>query len=413
MMDKKTKEKINQYVSANKLLLQELFIELLSQFIAQPTVNVVESKLHQHPYLQERGEETKVANIIKKWADKENFSYEVHAKIPERENIIFHFGNNQGKKLFIPAHMDVVPAGDGWDSDPFTLKIDGDTIYGRGVADNKGQLAAILVCLKILKENNINLKGDLQIAALADEEAMSETGIDYGMEYLLKNKLVNADFAIVPDIGGEMKDIDVAEKGRVGFAVKAIGKQAHASCPEAGINAINNMAEFLIRLKQHKFQYTPHKLLDAYTINVGEISGGAAPNIVPGTCNINIDFRMVPGQTPEAVQQELMQLSENLDAKFEIKITNLALPHETDPNSPLVTTIQDICQEIRDIRPMPMGMGGGTYAKQLNLHNIEAVGFSTGNGAAMHVANEFASISEHLDFAKVLAMVSIELLGLQ
>ena len=406
-----SKDKIFNYVNENKENLTELFVDLLGKLIAEPTVNVVESKMADFPYLKERGEETRTANIIKAWADKEGFNYEVFARQPERENVIIHFGNNEGKRLFIPGHMDVVPPGEGWDSDPFELKIDGDTVIARGVADNKGPLAAILVALKILKESGVELKGGLQIAALADEEAMSETGVDYGMEYLLEEGLVKADYSIVPDIGGEMHNIDVAEKGRVVFEVTAIGKQAHGSTPDLGINAINNMAEFLIRLKNYNFNYTPHEILNNCTVNVGEIVGGAASNIVPGTCTTTIGVRIVPGQEPEAIKEELTTLTEGLEADFKIEIKAASYPHDTDPNSMLVHTIQDTTEEICGFRPEPMGMGGGTYAKSLNLHGIEAVGFSTGNGAAMHVANEYASISEHIYFAKVISVIAAKLLS--
>lgn len=411
-MNENLRSLVLNYVENNQKQLKELFVDLLGKMVKEPTVNVVESKLSQFPFLKERGEETRVSKIVKEFADKEGFAYEIHARIPERENIILHFGEKKGKALLVPSHMDVVPAGDGWNTDPFIMKVDGDTVYGRGVIDDKGPLAATLVALKILKECRIAITGDLQIAAVADEEAKGEDGLDYGIEYLLEKGAIKADFSIVPDIGGEMMNIDVAEKGRVVYEVKATGKQAHGASPEKGINAINSMAEFLVRLKNHAFKYDRHPVLGSYSVNVGEIKGGAAPNIVPGSCTTSVDMRLVPGQEPESVRLELEGLAKGLEAAFEVQTKAASLPHGVDPNnSILVKTIQEVSEKIRGKKPMPMGMGGGTYAKSLNNNGIEAVGFATGNDDAFHLANEFASITEHLDYAKVIAVVAMELLG--
>jgi len=410
-VNSETKKRISAYFESNRDALKSEFVELLSKFVACRTVNVVKSRLSEFPYLKERGEESQMSALVENWAKQEGFEYETHARIPRRGNIILHYGEKKGPFLFVPGHTDVVPPGDGWDSDPFMLKIDGDIVRARGVADDKGPLAASLLALKIVKNAGIRIAGDFQVAALADEEAMGADGIDFGMIYLLENGLVNADMAIVPDIGGNMRKIDIAEKGIVNYEVKATGRQAHGSTPEKGINAINGMAKYLMRLQTHEFAYTEHPVLGHCTVNVGEIHGGAAPNIVPGGCAAVIDMRLVPGQTAEGARLELLQLADGLNCEFTVEIKSQMASHEISKNSELIRIVSDATEEVCGERPQTMGLGGGTYAKFLNHAGIEAIGFALGDHDAMHMANEYASISEHLQYAHVLAIAAAELTG--
>lgn len=414
-MKAKQRAKIKAYVQEHRQELEAWWIEMVSKLVKEPTVNVVRSRLAKFPYLKVPGEETRVATLVKQWADGLGLKHEAYARIPERENLLVHFGRGiSGKRLLIPTHSDVVPPGDGWESDPFKVEVDAaaDRVYGRGVSDNKGAMAATLLAVKILKDCGVELDGDLTLGIVADEEVHSEEGVDYGLGFLMELGALKADWTIVPDIGGNMKTLEVAEKGRVVYIVKAYGRQAHASTPHLGLNAINSMAEFLVRLKGHLFRHQQHELLGSYTVNVGEISGGAAANIVPGYCQASIDMRLVPGMTMAGVRQELETLAEGLDGRFEVVIQSGTEAHEVDyRHSPLVNLVRRIGGEVGGEEPRLIGMGGNTYAKHLFFHGIkEAIGFSAGDNDAMHVANEYASISEHVRLAQAFAEISVELL---
>lgn len=194
--------------------------------------------------------------------------------------------------------MDVVPPEDGWDSDPFTPVEKDGFLYGRGVLDNKGPPAASLLAARVLKQvvGDDGIGGELIIAALADEEASSVEG-DFGVGYLLEEDFIRPTCAIIPDIGENMRSIDVAEKGRVVLRIVAAGVQAHGSTPERGVNAIYKMAHFVTKLEQLQLPHQVHPVLRSPTLNLGEVHGGAAPNIVPGECTAYVDVRIVPGQT--------------------------------------------------------------------------------------------------------------------
>lgn len=416
MMNKQEKlEKIVAYVEANRQELAQWWVDMLRELVAKQTVNIPASRLGQYDYLTIPGEETRVTSFLKPELEKMGLAYEVYARNPKRENLMIHFGSQEGKRLFIPVHSDVVPPGEGWDSDPFSLVVDweNDRVVARGVADNKGAMAATLLMLKLLQDCDIELAGGIDVGIVADEEVQGEDGIDYGLHFLLEENVIKADWSLVPDIGGNMKVVQVAEKGRVVFCVTATGKQAHGSTPQLGINAISDMAEYICRINQRVIPHETHELLGDYTLNVGEISGGAAANIVPGNCTIWIDCRMVPGMTIESTRAWLQAQCEGLASTFKVEVVSGVEPHQLDyKTSSFVRTIREVGERVTGGVPQIIGMGGNTYAKALFLEaGIESVGYSAGDDDAMHQANEYASISEHVDLARAFAEIAIELLA--
>jgi acetylornithine deacetylase/succinyl-diaminopimelate desuccinylase family protein len=309
--------------------------------------------------------------------------------------------------------MDVVPAGEGWDTDPYEVVEKDGFLYGRGVLDDKGPLVSTIVAVEVLKKLKLEdeIKGELQIAALSDEEAEDPDGIDYGVGYLIEENLINSTYAIIPDIGENMKAIDVAEKGRTVFKVTAIGKQAHGSTPEKGINAVYMMAKFVNQIEKLKFDYEVHPVLGHPSLNLGEIHGGAAPNIVPGTCFVYLDIRTVPGMTKESVKAAIESCMAKVEnGKFEVEIMAWSEPHGINPDNELVHAIQENSEDILGFKPETFGMGGGTFAKTLNLAGIMAVGWGPGDDEAYHVANEYVEIKQLMDFAQLTCLTALDLL---
>jgi succinyl-diaminopimelate desuccinylase len=408
------KQAIKNYFKENNQNIKEEIIELVKRFVREKTVNVPTDQLSKHPYLKLRGEEYRVADIVKEKLDEYNIPFKEYSKMKERPNIIGSLGNKSTEKsLLMPAHMDVVPAGDGWDTDPYEVTLKDEKLYGRGTSDNKGQLASILVASKILKELGLDeeLKGELQIAALSDEEAGDPDGIDYGVGYLLEEKLINPTYAVIPDIGEYMKSIDIAEKGRTCIEITAIGKQAHGSTPDRGINAIYMMSSLIEKIKKMKFEYEVHPVLEHPSMNIGMISGGAATNIVPGKCSIAIDIRTVPGMTINNILGQFQKCIDEIEGNnFEMKVTDTSEPHGIDPNNIVVDTIKANAKEVLGFEPITIGMGGGTYAKGLCLNGTIAVGWGIGNDETFHVANEYIEIEQLMSFAELTCMLALDLL---
>ena len=203
-----SKQAVKSYFKQNQDLIKNRIVTLVTEMVKEKTVNVVSEKLPEHPYLKIRGEEYRVANIVKREFDNIGIGYQEFARMKGRPNVIGKLGKGlNGKSLLMPAHMDIVPAGDDWDTDPFDVVEKDNKLIGRGTLDNKGPLASIIAAGEILKKLNLDeqLNGELLIAALSDEEAEDPDGIDYGIGYLMEEKLINPTYSVIPDIGENMK----------------------------------------------------------------------------------------------------------------------------------------------------------------------------------------------------------------
>jgi len=410
----KLKAQLVEYFKSNQADVRSQIIALVTEMVRQKTINVVTEKLPEFPFLKMRGEEYRIAEIVQRELDKAGIPYEIFARAEGRPNVISRLGQNKsGQRLLMPAHMDVVPAGEGWLTDPFEVVEKEGKLYGRGTLDNKGPLASILIAAQILKKLGIDqqLTGELMVAALSDEEAEDPDGINYGIGYLVEENLINPTMAIVPDIGGNMLEIDVAEKGRTVIKITALGKQAHGSTPEKGINAIFMMAKLVDELERLKFKYEVHPVLGNPTLNLGEIHGGVASNIVPGSCYIYLDIRSVPGQTEEILLEQIQEcIAKVPNGNFKVEIISTNQPHAISPDVELVRKIQSNAKDFLNIEPQAIGQGGGTYAKTLCLNGIAAVGWGPGDDNAFHVANEYVEIKQLVDFALMTCLLAVDLL---
>lgn len=407
------KAKIKKYFQDHQTAIENHIIELVREMVKEKTVNVISEKLPEYPYLKFRGEEYRVAEIVKREFERIGVPYSEFARLKERPNIIGKLGkNSSGKRLLMPAHTDVVPAGEGWDHDPFDVVVKDGKLYGRGTNDNKGPLASIIIAAEALKKLGLDeqINGQLLVAALADEEAADPDGVDYGIGFLLEEKHINPTHAIVPDIGYEMREIDIAEKGRLVIKIIAVGKQAHGSTPEQGINAIFMMSKLLQQLEGLKFEHKQHPLLGHPTLNLGEIHGGVAPNVVPGSCFIFLDLRIVPGMNRKKILQQIQLCIDRIEnGKFDIEVLSESISFSVDPENELVKLIQKYTDEQFGFKATPMGMGGGTYARDLIQHGVLTVGWGPGGDTA-HIANEYIEIQQLVDFSRLTCLIALDLL---
>ena len=136
------------------------------------------------------GNEILAVRIVEDFFKSLQIPYKIYEKTTDRANIVGYIGC-RGERPFAPAllvacHLDVVPAGDGWEKNPFEAWVENGRIYGRGASYNKGQMASMMATAKFLKENESRLKGQFILAGVADEER----GSRLGLEYLLDNSVM-------------------------------------------------------------------------------------------------------------------------------------------------------------------------------------------------------------------------------
>ncbi len=356
------------------------------------------------------GNERLAVNVVEKYFKTHSIRYDIFEKIAGRANIVGYIGN-RSPTLLVACHLDVVPPGNGWDTDPFKSVVKNGRIYGRGANDNKGQMASMLVLAKFLKDNESKLNGSFLLIGAADEEK----GSDLGLKYLLDECGISADFAIIPDVAHNMKIIDVGEKGALFLNITSYGKQAHGSTPEKGINAIWNMVELLNQLKNIKFQSLSHELFSHPTLNLGTISGGAVHNVVPAKCEVKLDIRYLPGETEKEIVGNINEIIASIEknnptSKFDITVDAHLPPTQVPADNPLVNIISMHSESVLGTKPIPRGFSGATVTKQLIEKGIIAVGFGPGDEDQSHIANESIEIQELINFGKIMGLIIFDIL---
>ena len=168
-------------------------------------------------------------------------------------------------------------------------------LYGRGSVDDKGSVAAMMYAMRLLKEHKIETYSDIYFAAAAEEEFSYK-----GVLRLLEDG-IPFDAAVV----GEGTSVHVC-KGNVRFKIVSRGLAGHSSRPWEGRNAIVAMANVICELEKKLFplyEQKKHPLLGPPTFNISLIHGGKLINIVPDYCEIQIDRRVLPGETNPSVRR--------------------------------------------------------------------------------------------------------------
>ncbi len=376
---------IEEFIAEHK----SAYVDILLDLIRAKTVNPP-------------GDEYLAAKMIQKHLDKIGVIYTLYEKVKNRSNLIAKVGNELGKKILIATHLDVVPAGQGWETDPFEPVVKDGKVFGRGACDNKGQVTSALLVLDYLKSIEKELKHQFIFLFAADEEA----GSAFGVKYLLNEGIISPDYALVIDVGGAMQKLTIAEKGVLNLKITAKGKQAHGSTPHKGISAIANMSKLIAKLDHYIMKHKIHKYLSRPTMNFGMISGGAAPNIVPAICEVIVNIRYLPSQTPEGIIEELKKISE-MFGEFEFEVMMKLPPSEVDEKHLLVQKIKKVTEE-RGLKTKLHGLSGATDAKSFVISGIPAVGFDFADDYLAHNANEYCDIDSLFRFVSILSSICLE-----
>ena len=308
----------------------------------------------------------------------------------KRPNILGEIGEGS-PCIAILAHMDVVPSGEGWETDPFKPEVKNGRLYGRGACDDKGPYAASWAAIKALLEIT-KLKGKIILGAVVDEERGSKRGV----KLLLKQKKLNCDYCFIPD-GGKMNEMVMGEKGILWLKLVSRGKQAHGSNPEKGINAIWKMLEFLPRLKEPSSRREIDKHFTPLTLNLGELKGGEAPNMVPPRCEAVLDVRYPLGIRKEDIISQIESrissfCQKDKEAKIELaEVLQESVPHIVDAQSPLIQAFLEAGREVGEKIDLTT-IGGNSVAKILYFAGVPSFSHSPEDIPVTHQANESVSL---------------------
>ena len=367
------------------------------------------------------GNETEAAKYLAETLEKEGFKCELFESTPGRGSIITRIkGTGEKPNLLLLSHLDVVAANPKeWSVDPFEGVVKDDFVWGRGALDMKSMTAMEVMVMKLLKRNKMKLKGDVILAATADEEKGGEAGAGW----LVRNhpEKIRADYVIneggglaIPIEGKNIYTIQTAEKGILWFKIKAKGRPGHGSVPGTADNAILRMNRVVEKLgnyrakmavvptvKQFLSQITKEnktvqqalmlllqnpdmgdQILDMLaekdkamaeelraslrmTIAPTIIHGGIKENIIPSECEAVFDCRVLPGQTPTEAMDEIKGLMPDADLeKLEFETIQANEPSESPANTPLYELIVNVLKEFEpNCSVAPILLTGGTDSR--------------------------------------------------
>jgi len=282
-------------------------------------------------------------------------------------------------RLLLAPHLDTVPA---TDDGQFAPRLGSGRIYGRGACDTKGSVAAMLTALcQLAKQGPRPAETEIIFAGLVDEEHGQ-----CGSRALAASRF-KANLAIVGEPTGLR--IVTAHKGSLWLSLATRGKSAHSSRPDLGRNAVHEMARVVCLLENEyarRLRRRRHPLLGHATVNVGAISGGTQPNIVPAACRISVDRRTLPGEKESSIRAEMMAMFRRRKLRVTIATRKQApcLPMETDAGLPLVRQFFRVAGQKK-----PAGVDYFCDASVLSHAGIASVVFGPGDIAQAHTAEEW------------------------
>ncbi|MBD7894800.1 ArgE/DapE family deacylase [Limosilactobacillus sp. Sa3CUN2] len=287
---------------------------------------------------------------------------------PGRDNLVVTIG--EGNKLLgFSGHEDVVSAGDisQWSSDPYSAKIKDGKLYGRGASDMKSGLAALIIAMLDMLESH-EVPGKIRLLCTVGEE----TG-EYGAAQLVKKGYADGlSGLIIAEPGNNMTEIGYTSKGVIDYVVTSIGKQAHSSQPQNGINAIDHLVDFANQVKPIMDSFDKvNPVLGKLTHVQSVFQGGSQINSVPARAIIKGNIRTIPEYPNKIVFNALNGLVEKLNQKpgYNLSI-RYSFPEEAmpgDKNAPLIKLMEKVHDEIFDTSVNVVGQSGASDGSEF-LH---------------------------------------------
>lgn len=333
---------------------------------------------------------------------------------PGRPNLTVTLPGGEGPGLLLLGHTDVVPVGDGWSVDPYGGQVIDGRVHGRGSTDMKGGLAACLLAMAAVHDAGVELTGPVRLAALADEE---QNGIGV-RDWIARPR---------PDLLGcivaEPTDLQtiVAARGACYLDLEVRGVAAHSGRPDDGRNAISGAAAIVAEIDRWHAEHAvadAHPLVGPPTFNVGVVSGGTGPSIVPAECRLRVDRRLLPseeaGEVLERVRRRLDALGlEERGLSWSITSPMDMPGFETPADSPLVTAVD---AALADAGGPRRGLGGWTAACDGGFvareWGVPVVVLGPGSVATQaHRADESVGVDELVVAARAYALSIVRLLA--
>jgi succinyl-diaminopimelate desuccinylase len=324
------------------------------------------------------GREVEAAALLASELEAIGFATEIRPVAEGRANVVGRIDNGAGPCFAFNSHMDTVPVGGGWTSDPFRLTERDGKLFGRGACDAKGPIVAMAEAGRLLALQRDQWRGTLIMMFVADEE------IDGGGSRALAKELPRPDLIVIGEPTNNA--VFAAHKGCLRPLIRAKGKAAHSGRPELGVNAILAASQLmpLFDARDRELRALNHPLVGHASLSVTRIVGGIGDNVVPETCEMVLDRRLLPGESLDAAMDELHAMLDRakrehgVDAEI-AAIRTKAGSTETSVEEPLVREAIAVSRAHGVTFPQPGGLTGG--CDLVHFHDVGAVGIVLGPGS--------------------------------
>lgn len=352
--------------------------------------------------------ETEIAHYIARWLERADLEVQLVESVSGRPNVVgIARGTGGGKTLLLNGHMDTVGVAGMPDAHQPRIDREAGRLYGRGSYDMKGGLAACMLAIAEVRKRH--LRGDVIFTGVIDEEYASAGTLDLAERF-------HADAAIVAEFT-ELQLI-LAHRGFVWLEIETIGKAAHGSRPDLGVDAIVKMGKVLAemeKLDQHLRSHPTHPLLGSGSLHGSLIQGGQELSTYPERCVLSVERRTLPGETPESIEAEFLQIIQDIqrsDPAFKAVVRRGIdrSPLETREGADIVRALQAASAEVLS-RPLQVaGVQFWTDAAILSAAGIPSVLFGP-SGSGAHAVEEWVDLSSVKTCAEIYLAVAAGFCG--
>jgi succinyl-diaminopimelate desuccinylase len=356
------------------------------------------------------GRELEAAQWLKAVMADMGFAADTTDVMSGRSNVVGVLDNGPGPAFAFNTHIDVVPAGEGWSHDPLRLRESGGRLYGRGACDAKGAMAAMLEAMRWLADAKTRWSGTLIGVFVADEEVASRGAKAYART---RPKI---DTCLI----GEPTSCTTysAHKGSVRPLVRVHGRTAHSGTPDLGVNAILKAASLLrlVAAEHERIRAGKHPLVGSPSLTITRASAGSADNVLPETCDLLLDRRMVPGEDEESVKAQLAAIvqraSDEAGTLMEIAAFRPTTggATETRPDHPIVIACQEACRHHHGYATPLSGFQGGCDLVHFRGAGAQGAILGPGSLEVAHRPDEYVPIAELAMAAAIYRDVALRML---
>ena len=371
-------------------------LELSLQLLRQPSVTPIDHTCQE---------------IMAERLGKIGFNIE-HMRFDDVDNLWARKGTESPVFCFA-GHTDVVPTGhlDAWNSDPFAPEIRDGKLYGRGSADMKTALAAMVIASEHFVKKHPNHKGSIAFLITSDEEGPSINGTVKVVE-TLETRNEKMDWCLVGEPSSTNQLGDIIKNGRRGslnanLIVK--GKQGHVAYPHLAINPIHTASKAIAELCETEWdkgnEYFPATSFQISNINAGT----GATNVVPGTMNLLFNFRYSTEVTAEELKARTLEILDRHQVDYDIQWTLSGLPFLT-PVGQLVNASQKAIREVTGIETELSTSGGTSDGRFIAPTGAQVLELGVLN-ATIHQINEHVNVADLEPLAKIYEKILENLLA--